>query len=391
MSKSKDAGLRERHTRSCLSKTGGRCNCKPTWEASVWDAKAQKRLTHNADTKTAAKKWRVAAQVSLAAGTMSADRGPRLEEALEKWLDAMRAGLVTNRSGARYKPGAIRGYEQALRLRVIPVLGDRRMRDVEPKHVQAMIDDLVRAGWSASTIEAALTPLRAFYRRAVNRGDATLNPTLRIEKPGVESAEKVTASPTEAAELLELLDGPDRTLWALAFYAGLRRGELIALRWEDIDLTTGLIHCRRGWDDMEGEITPKSRKGVRRVPIPGVLRVHLLEHRLRSEGDGRLFESMSWVQRCNLRARRVWLPVNAARLEKDPQAALLPILVLHGARHTFASLMIAAGVNAKALSTYMGHANIAVTLDRYGHLMPGNEEEAAELLDAYLRRAAGDA
>ena len=62
-------------------------------------------------------------------------------------------------------------------------------------------------------------------------------------------------------------------------------------------------------------------------------------------------------------------------------------ITLHEARHTFASLMIAAGVNAKALSTYMGHANISITLDRYGHLMPGNEAEAAHLLDAYLSRA----
>ncbi len=62
-------------------------------------------------------------------------------------------------------------------------------------------------------------------------------------------------------------------------------------------------------------------------------------------------------------------------------------ITLHECRHTFASLMIAAGVNAKALSTYMGHANIAITFDRYGHLMPGNEEQAAGLLDAYLERA----
>jgi integrase len=68
------------------------------------------------------------------------------------------------------------------------------------------------------------------------------------------------------------------------------------------------------------------------------------------------------------------------------QAKLQPI-TLHEARHTFASLMIAAEVNAKALSTYMGHANISITYDRYGHLMPGNESEAVERLDAYLARA----
>jgi integrase len=69
------------------------------------------------------------------------------------------------------------------------------------------------------------------------------------------------------------------------------------------------------------------------------------------------------------------------------KAKLDPITV-HECRHTFASLMIAAGVNAKALSTYMGHATIGITLDRYGHLMPGNESEAAGMLDAYLVRSA---
>ena len=75
------------------------------------------------------------------------------------------------------------------------------------------------------------------------------------------------------------------------------------------------------------------------------------------------------------RADRAW---SAARLQR---------ITLHECRHTFASLMIAAGVNAKALSTYMGHSSITITLDRYGHLFPGNEDEAAGLLDAYLERA----
>ena len=81
-------------------------------------------------------------------------------------------------------------------------------------------------------------------------------------------------------------------------------------------------------------------------------------------------------------------PFNPKTLQEradDAWAAVgLKRLTLHECRHTFASLMIAAGVNAKALSTYMGHANISITLDRYGHLMPGSEEEAAELLDTYL-------
>jgi integrase len=79
------------------------------------------------------------------------------------------------------------------------------------------------------------------------------------------------------------------------------------------------------------------------------------------------------------RARRAWAPAG------------LTAITLHEARHTFASLMIAAGVNAKALAVYMGHVSVTITYDRYGHLMPGNEEEAAALPDAYLDRADTDA
>ena len=73
--------------------------------------------------------------------------------------------------------------------------------------------------------------------------------------------------------------------------AGLRRGELIGLRWEDVDLATGVIHVRRGWDAVEGEIAPKSRQGRRDVPIPAVLRDYLLEHRMATMGDGRVFNT----------------------------------------------------------------------------------------------------
>lgn len=168
----------------------------------------------------------------------------------------------------------------------------------------------------------------------------------------------------------------DRLSRSVADFATVR-GELIALRWEDLDLATGVIRVQRGWDEIEGEIAPKSRQGKRTVPIPAVLRDHLTEHRMDGGGEGRVFGSPRTICQANVRARRPWA------------AADLPALTLHGARHTFASLMIAAGVSAKALCTYMGHAAISTTFDLYGHLMPGNEEEAATLLDAYLAREAG--
>lgn len=124
-------------------------------------------------------------------------------------------------------------------------------------------------------------------------------------------------------------------------------------------------------------VAPKSAAGARRVPIANALRSFLAPLSLAAPADadglvfgtkGRPFSASSLYER----AGRAW-----KRSQLDP-------ICLHACRHTFASLMIAAGVNAKALSTFMGHANISITLDRYGHLMPGAEAEAASLLDTYL-------
>jgi integrase len=115
-----------------------------------------------------------------------------------------------------------------------------------------------------------------------------------------------------------------------------------------------------------------------------VLRDYLVEHKLRSGRHVGLVFGTSYAQPftpSNVRKR-----ANAAWT----QAGLAPI-GLHECRHTFASLMIAADVNAKALSAYMGHSSVTITLDRYGHLMPGNESEAAARLDAYLDRSLSDA
>ena len=145
-----------------------------------------------------------------------------------------------------------------------------------------------------------------------------------------------------------------------------------------MDLASGLLHVEFGWDYREGAIELKSNAGRRRAPIAAVLRDHLAEHLIRGgRAGGQLVFgrtpadpfSPEQIQR---RADAAWERAGLARITP------------HECRHTFASLMIAAGVNAKALSTYMGHANISITLDRYGHLMPGSEDEAAGLLDTYL-------
>jgi integrase len=159
----------------------------------------------------------------------------------------------------------------------------------------------------------------------------------------------------------------DRALWATAVHAGLRRGELMAVRWEDVDLSQGLIRVERSYDPKEGQfVAPKSRAGPRRVPIASVLRGYLLEHRLRSGRATGLVFGESPEQPMDY-----WLTVR--RAAKAWREASLGKIGLHEARHTAASLMIAAGVNAKALSVY---ASVTITLDRYGRRVHGPKRGA---------------
>jgi integrase len=260
-------------------------------------------------------------------------------------------------------------------------LGSVKLADISRLNLQDLADRLLTEGLDPSTVRNTLMPLRAIYRRAASRGDVAVNPTTMLDLPALRGRRERIASPSEAAELIQALPKEDQALWATALYAGLRRGELLALRWQDVDLATGVIRVERSWDIAEARaIEPKSRAGRRTVPIASLLRDRLIEYKLATERDDGLVFGRSMTVPVDptvlvRRARNAW-----ANIGLEP-------IGLHECRHTFASLMIAAGVNAKALSSYLGHASVTITYDRYGHLMPGNEQEAADLLDAYLARA----
>ena len=371
-------GIRVRHRTSCPATAGGDCRCRPTYEAWVWSPRDRKKIRETHATLAAAKAWRADAAVALRKGTLRAVPTATVREAAEAWLDGARSGAIRTRSGDPYKPSALRGYEAALRQRVLPELGGARLAKVRRADVQDLADRMLAEGLDPSTIRNALMPLRAIYRRALSRGEVGVNPTANLELPAVRGKRDRIASPEEAATLLAALPKRDRAVWATALYAGLRRGELQALRWSDVDLASGVIRVERAWDDKAHElVAPKTEAWIRTVPIAAVLRDHLDEHKIASgRSDGLAFGAD---------ADRPFAPAGLWRRARTAwrRAGLDPI-GLHEARHTFASLMIAAGVNAKALASYLGHSSVTITYDRYGHLMPGNEEEAASLLDAYL-------
>jgi integrase len=372
-------GIEVRHRKACESRRGGRCNCDPTYQASVWSARESKRIRKTFATLAEARAWRAETQTGVRRGTLRAPAHTTVAEAAEELVAGMMSGRVRTRSGDPYKPSAIRSYEAALRDHVVPRLGRTRLGDVQHRDVQRIADDLLAEGRDPSTIRNALMPVRVIFRRAIEDGDVAVNPCSHLRLPAVRGRRERIASPEEAERLLASLPARDRPIWATALYAGLRRGELMALRWDDVDLANGVIRVERAYDEKARvELEPKSRAGRRTVPIVGALRDILSEHKAsQPQAEKLVFGGKAPFQPSNLwrRAQRAW-----------KRAELQPI-GLHEARHTFASLLIAAGVNAKAITTYMGHASIQTTYDLYGKLMPGSEAEAAALVDAYLGSA----
>ena len=337
-----------------------------------------KKIRKTFANKAEAKTWRDDASGMLAKGGLRVPKPTTICEAWEAWHAGATAGAIRASSGGLYKPSTIRAYEKAMRLRVLPEIGTSRLADLQRPDVQRFIHELQAGGLGASTIRTTIAALRAVCRHAVDRGDLIANPCSGVKLPVPGKHASRVADPAEAAALIAAVPERDRALWATAMYAGLRRGELQALRWSDVDLATGIIRVERGWDQVAGEQETKGRNR-RRVPIVGVLRDHLLEHRL---GHGGQSDDLVFGRR----GERPFTPYAVTkRADRAWREASLERIVLHDCRHTFVSLMAAAHVDVVAISRFAGHASVAFTLDRYGHLFEGSEARAAELLGAYLR------
>ncbi len=319
-----------------------------------------------------ARSWRSKALGEIEAGTAAADSPQTLREAWDAFLTAAQAGTGTR----SYRPSTLRAYAYAWK-RVDPELGAHKLTAIRKRDLQALVDRWAAAGVPPATIRNSLDPVRAVYRHALNRDLVAVNPTTGLELPKVDNARERFATKPESQKLLDALT-EDRALWATAFYTGLRRGELRALRWDHIDFKSKTINVQRSWDDAEGDGPPKTKAAVRRIHIGTKLMAYLKAHKAATGRGGaalvfgRTADVPFATSSVDSRAKKTW-----------KNAKLAPI-TLHECRHTFASWLIASGAEAKALSVVMGHESISITYDRYGKLMPGAEAAVGAALDKYL-------
>lgn len=375
----RDRGIVRVHTPRCKYLLGRRCNCTPSYRAEAWDNVVQRRKYATHRTIEGARRWRDDARTQIKAGLVRATAAPTLADAYQEWKAAVEAGTVRSKDGERFKPAVWRAYESKFRLYILPRFGRVRVNELRLVHVQAWVHELQEQGQAARTVRNAVMPLRTFYRWARLREYVTVHPCDGLELPTGEQARERVATVAEAVRLIAAVPERDKAIWATACFAGLRRGELMALDWSAVDLAGARLRVCRSYDPGSQTYgAPKTKKGTRTVILPELLIPHLA--RLdRVEGlvfgptgttpfnDGDLRE----------RARKAWT------------AASMEPIGIHECRHTYASLMIAAGVNIKTISECMGHASVQITLDRYGHLLDGALDDVKRTFDNYLASNVG--
>ena len=393
-------GIEERHARDCRGNQGGKCNCDPSYRAWVYDRRAKARTRKTFSGKgalAAAKGWRVDAASMQRRGLLQRETRRTVREVGDEWLEKAKRHEVLSRSRVPFKPSTLRDYESTLDQYVYPDLGAVRLSDLRRADVQALVDRLVGSGLAGSTVRNAIMPLRVVVRYAIRREGLLANPTMDLELPEPGGRRERATTPIEAATILGALADEDRALWATAFYAGLRRGELRALRVSDLRGLDGegvaSIRVERSWDDIEGEIAPKSKASVREIPMPETLRKILRAHveSQRRRGDNLVFgrgaREPFVADTVRQRALRAWAATAVgAFLTGRPLPVELEPIILHEARHSYSSFLDAAGVSETRADRYMGHS-IRTVSGRYRHQLDGQLAEDAATLERYLAGA----
>jgi integrase len=315
-------------------------------------------------------------------------------EHLLAWLPAIRSSL---------RPATYESYERNVRQHLIPTVGHVWLDQLTPDRLAAVYADLHRSGrldgtggLSPRSIRYLNTILGKALGDAVAEGKLARNvaqaPTVRRRLPRHAKPDMATWSAAELATFLDQLRGD--TLHApilLAATTGMRRGEVLGLRWRDTDLDAGRVAVRQtlaAVRDVDGQVgrhvlvfgEPKTAKGRRTVPLPpqtvAVLRAHRLEQEKTRRWGGGDYRDQDLVF-----AEPDGSPIHPDKFRKRFEIRIarsgLPPIRFHDLRHTYATLALRAGVHPKVVAEVLGHANISITLDTYSHAIPAMQESAA--------------
>jgi integrase len=305
---------------------------------------------------------------------------------------------------------------------ITPLIGRRKLSDLKPEHLVDMFEALrqkpsirgsgkkgpapsvaaSKAGrpvktLSPRTMKYCFTTIRRALDTAVSWGAVPRNVARAIDAPKVPRVEIVALKPDEVGKLLDHVESSEdrlAPLYALAVHGGCRLGELLALTWPDVDLEAGTLSVRRtlkgvkgGVPDLDDPKTPRSRRTIKLSPDEvAVLRTQRDRQAFERQALGDAYADYGLVFATPLGTAID--PTNALkRLQAAMRAAGLPVYTFHSLRHSAATMMLAVGVNPKVAADRLGHHSAAFTLDRYIHAVEGLDLDAAERVQAVIRKA----
>jgi integrase len=327
----------------------------------------------------------------LDTGTFMKPDKTTLGEYLERWLKDY---VVPNLS-----PKTAEGYEHIIRRHLIPALGGIPLTQLKPENLQRYYAEKLSRGRCDG--EGALSPrtvrhhhvtLHDALESAVKWGLLSRNPADGVSPPRYQRPECHTLSEDDVHTFLEAArQTPYFALFYTALYSGMRRSELLALRWSDIDLLLCQIYVTRTLHHLrDGDIVfraPKTAKGRRMIALsPSAVSI-LIEHKEKQKldramlgiplkDDDLVFSDLEGRPLLPDTVTHAWI--------KLVRRIGLKGIRLHDARHSHASLMLKAGTHPKIVQERLGHASIQITLDTYSHVAPGLQEAAAESFDKLL-------
>ncbi len=325
------------------------------------------------------------------------DRGLALlapAHTVEQWLDLWLSDIKAH-DGTR--PATLTLYSGLADRYVKPVLGRVRLDRLTPAHVQRLIVETRNAQTSRGRPPSAATQrhVHKLIRNAL--GDAyrmelvTRNVAALVKAPPMTRQRRPDLTVEDAMRLMKVIEGERlEALYVLALTTGLRRGELLGLRWDDFDPSSRQLHVRRALQRVGGElrfVEPKTGTSLRVVIVPKMAVRQLNSHRARQEAE-RLSLGAAWRDHGLVFASSVGTPLEPRnvnrRWDELRDRAGLHWLRLHDLRHGCATFMLAAGVPARTIMDVLGHSEIGVTMNTYTHVLMQLRQDAADAIDDLL-------
>jgi integrase len=313
---------------------------------------------------------------------------PKQKETVAQFMERWLTTYATTNTTLRTQ----QGYQGNIKRYIAPAIGNIELQRLTARHIQGMYADNLERGLSARTVLHTHRVLSEALSHGVRWGVLTRNVADAATPPRPQRHEmEMWDADTINRFLMAACVSRFHGLYHLAVMTGMRRSELCGLRWDNVDLVAGKLSVTRtlqrilGKGTVEGQPkTGKSRRSIAlshgAVNLLHAVRGRQIEQRL-AAGDTWQITGYVFTQADGTSVEPDKVSADFARIVRG---AGLPHLTLHGLRHAHATLLLTAGVHPKVVSERLGHSNIAITMDTYSHVLPGLQEQAAQVLDQLL-------